>query len=132
MNSNFKKRQVDYLFKIILFGIILFGLHSYISYYFIKTLTFFSIWQIYVFLSLITFLIFLVINYKYSNGTKEIFNLFLVSTMLKMFIAIIFLIPLILSNVENKIIDVINFFIPYFFFLFFEVITINALLKKNS
>ena len=132
MNSVFKSRQLDFLLKIVLFTLIIGGAHSYLSYYFVDTNLFFAIWQIYLFLFVVTFLVFTVINYRYSNGKTTIFNLFLGATVLKMILAIIFLLPLLLSDIENKKIDVINFFIPYFLFLFFEVFTINTFLQKKQ
>ncbi len=132
MNSVFKSRQLDFLLKIVLFTLIIGGAHSYLSYYFVDTNLFFAIWQIYLFLFVVTFLVFTVINYRYSNGNITIFNLFLGATVLKMILAIIFLLPLLLSDIENKKIDVINFFIPYFLFLFFEVFTINTFLQKKQ
>ncbi len=132
MNSVFKSRQLDFLLKIVLFTLIIGGVHSYFSYYFVDTNLFFAIWQIYLFLFVVTFLVFTVINYRYSNGKTTIFNLFLGATVLKMILAIIFLLPLLLSDIENKKIDVINFFIPYFLFLFFEVFTINTFLQKKQ
>jgi len=131
MTSIFKKRQLDFLFKIVLFTIVIYGIHSYLFHNFFEVTLFFPIWHIYVFLFLITFLIFTIINYRYSNGNTAVFNPFLIATLLKMLIAIIFLLPLLLSNLENKKIDVLNFFIPYFIFLFFEVFSINTFLQKK-
>lgn len=131
MTSIFKKRQLDFLFKIVLFTIVIYGIHSYLFHNFFDVTLFFPIWHIYVFLFLITFLIFTIINYRYSNGNTAVFNPFLIATLLKMLIAIIFLLPLLLSNLENKKIDVLNFFIPYFIFLFFEVFSINTFLQKK-
>jgi len=132
MNSVFKNRQLDFLLKIVVFTAILGGVHTYLCYYFVDAVLFFPIWQIYLFLFIVTLVVFTVINYKYSNGNTTIFNLFLGATVLKMLLAIIFLLPLLLSDIENKKIDVINFFIPYFFFLFFEVVTINTFLQKKQ
>jgi len=132
MNSIFKKRQLDFLIKIILFSGLAYGIHSYLFHYFVAKELFFPIWQIYLFLFIVTLLIFTSINYRYSNGTTTIFNLFLGATILKMFLAIFFLLPLLLSAIENKKIDVLNFFIPYFLFLFFEVFTINTFLQKKQ
>ncbi len=132
MNAIFKKRQLDFTLKIILFSGILFGVHSYLFAHFFEHTLFFPIWQVYLFLLVVTFLIFTSINYRYANGNTSIFNLFLMSTLLKMFLAVIFLLPLLLSDIENKKTDVINFFIPYFLFLFFEVFTITTFLQKNE
>ena len=48
-----------------------------------------------------------------------------------MILVIVFLIPLFLSNETEKIGDTINFFIPYFIFLAFEVYSINQFLTAK-
>jgi hypothetical protein len=47
-----------------------------------------------------------------------------------MILAIMFLLPILLSDFENKQPDVFNFFIPYFLFLFFEVFALTRFLQK--
>ncbi|HBK71401.1 MAG TPA: hypothetical protein DDZ39_07085 [Flavobacteriaceae bacterium] len=131
MNILFKKRQSSFLIKLLLFTIVLYLMHSYVLHYFANDTFFFPLWHIYVFHSLITFLLYGIINYKHANGKTEIFNAFMFSTLLKMGLAILFLLPLLLSDLENKQADVFNFFIPYFFFLTFEVYFISSLLNKN-
>jgi len=89
------------------------------------------LWQIYVFHFVVTTLVYSVINFQYSNGKTEIFNLFLGFTLLKMILAIVFLLPVILSDMEKKQPDVFNFFIPYFLYLFFEVYSLTSFLQKK-
>jgi hypothetical protein len=48
-----------------------------------------------------------------------------------MTVAILFLLPLLLSDFENKQPDVFNFFIPYFLYLFFEVYSVTKFLQKT-
>jgi hypothetical protein len=129
--EEFKKRQTVFLLQLIAVTAVLFGIHSYLLHYFAKeVLFFFPVWQIYAFHVVITLLFYSIINYRYSSGKKEIFNLFMVLTFMKMFVAILFLLPLLLSDFENKQPDVFNFFIPYFLYLFFEVFTITRFLQK--
>jgi len=52
-------------------------------------------------------------------------------TLLKMILAIVFLLPVFLSETENKQPDVFNFFIPYFLYLFFEVYSLTTFLQKK-
>jgi len=133
MNPSFKKRQVSFLLQVVLLSLILFGVHSYLLFHFGKDLSlFFPIWQIYVFHFAITTLLYTAINYRYSIGKTEIFNLFMLATLLKMILAILFLLPLLLSDFESKKPDVINFFIPYFIYLAFEVIAITKFLQGNK
>jgi len=130
--EHFKKRQITFLLQLIGVSVLLFAIHSYILYNFAKEIFFFfPIWQIYTFHFIITLVLYTIINYRYSSGKKEIFNLFMVMTFLKMLLAILFLLPLLLSDVENKQPDVFNFFIPYFLFLFFEVFALTRFLQKQ-
>ena len=131
MNTIFKKRQSSFLIKLLFFTLVLFAIHSYLVHYFAESIYFFPLWQIYAFHVLITFAIYGIVNYKHSEGKTQVFNLFMVTTLLKMIIAIIFLLPLLLSNFENKKPDVFNFFIPYFCFLAFEVYFIINLLNNK-
>lgn len=130
--EEFKKRQGIFLLQLIGVTVVLFAIHSYLLYHFAKTISFFfPVWQIYAFHVVITLLFYSVINYRYSNGKTEIFNLFMVLTFIKMFLAILFLLPLLLSDFSNKQPDVFNFFIPYFLYLFFEVFAITRFLQKQ-
>jgi len=130
--EDFKKRQIAFLLQLIGVSILLFAIHSYLMYHFAKELTFFfPLWQIYTFHLLITLALYTIINYRFTSGKKDVFNLFMVMTILKMVLAILFLLPLILSDFENKQPDIFNFFIPYFLYLFFEVFTLTRFLQKS-
>ena len=72
------------------------------------------------------------ILYKYTQGKTEVFNYFMIGTMIKMILALVFLLPVFLSDIETKRPDVFNFFIPYFIFLAFEVFIITRLLNQKS
>lgn len=132
MNEQFKSRELSFLLQNLVFSIVLFGIHSYLVSYLASDLVlFFPLWQIYLFHFVITAILYTVINYKYSNGKTDIFNIFMVITFLKMTMAIVFLLPLLLSDFENKQPDVFNFFIPYFLYLFFEVYSVTQFLQKK-
>ncbi|MDX1470437.1 MAG: hypothetical protein R3213_02990, partial [Flavobacteriaceae bacterium] len=64
------------------------------------------------------------------SGHKNVFVVFMAGTFVKMGLAIVFLLPLILSDFPNKQPDIFNFFIAYFSFLIYEVIVLNKLLRK--
>ncbi len=112
MNNIFKKRQVSFLIQLLILTIILVAVHSYLAFYFVREILFFSFWQVYIFHFVVTLLVYSVINYQDSIGKKQIFNSFMISTILKMILAILFLLPLLMSTFENKKPDVFNFFIP--------------------
>jgi hypothetical protein len=131
--KDFKKRQIAFLIQLVGVSLLLFSIHSYLLYHFAKEITFFfPLWQIYTFHLIITLVLYTIINYKFSSGKKNIFNLFMVMTIFKMVLAILFLLPLILSDFENKQPDVFNFFIPYFLYLFFEVYSLTKFLQRAS
>jgi hypothetical protein len=129
--EDFKKRQLTFLLQLIGVSALLFAVHSYLLYHFTKEITFFfPLWQIYTFHLIISLALYTIINYRFSSGKKDIFNLFMIMTFFKMVLTILFLLPLILSDFENKQPDVFNFFIPYFSYLFFEVFTLTRFLQK--
>lgn len=133
MNQDFLKRQTNFLIQLLVASILAFAVHSYLLYHFAnETYFFFPVWQIYIFHFIITVLLYGLINYKYSQGKTDVFNSFMTGTLLKMILAIIFLLPLLLSEVENKKPDVINFFFLYFLFLAFEVLYITKFLQKEA
>lgn len=131
MNPTFLKRQVNFLILITVLSLVLYGIHSYLLTYFGTELKlFFPLWQIYVFHFFVTILLYTVVNYKFSSGKTDVFIVFMVSTFIKMFLAILFLLPIILSDFERKQPDIFNFFIPYFIYLTFEVYSITKFLQK--
>ncbi|OUS02428.1 hypothetical protein A9Q86_04070 [Flavobacteriales bacterium 33_180_T64] len=131
MNTEFKSRQLSFLVQALIFTAIVFGIHVYLVSYLVQEMVLIiPIWQIYVFHFVVTLLLISVINYKFSKGSKAIFNIFMIATFLKMILAILFLLPVLLSELENKQPDVFNFFIPYFLFLFFEVYSLTKFLQK--
>jgi len=132
MSKIFWKEQSSFLFKLVLFSLLLSSTHFYLFDSFFSHLSiFFPLWKIYAFNIIAVLLIFTVINYRYSNGKKMVLNKFMLGTLLKMVLAILFLLPLLLSDVESNKADVFNFFIPYFFFLGFEIHCLNIFLKDQ-
>jgi hypothetical protein len=133
MKDSFKKQQAYFLFKIIIFSLVLYGIHHYIIYHFANDIVFFfPIWQLYIFNIFAALLVFTIINYKYSKGFTKIFNFFLLGTILKMTLAVIFLSPLLLSNFDDKIPDTLSFFSIYFLFLIFEIYALQAYLTHKT
>ena len=127
----FKKRQVSFLLQLIVLTLVLLVTHSYLHHYFSNSnALFFSIWQVYAFHVFVTTALYSIINYKYSFGQKAIFNLFMGMTLLKMILSILFLLPIFLSDFEEKRADIFNFFVPYFFFLFYEIFSLTKLLQN--
>lgn len=132
MSKTFWKEQSSFLFKLVLFSLVLGGTHFYLfDSFFSNLVTFFPLWKIYVFNIVAVLLMFTVINHHYSNGKKMVFNIFMIGTLLKMVLAILFLLPLLLSDIESNKADVFNFFIPYFFYLGFEIYSLSSYLRAS-
>lgn len=130
--EEFKKRQISFILQLVGVSVVLFAIHSYLLYHFAQEIQFFfPVWQVYAFHVFITLILYTVINYRFSSGKKDIFNLFMIMTFLKMALSILFLLPLLLSDFESKQADVFNFFIPYFLYLFFEVFALTRFLQKS-
>ena len=128
--NTFSKTQVEFIVQLISISLVLFGVHSYLAHYFFHTTSlFFPLWHIYLFHFFVTIILFSVLNYKYKSGQKNIFNFFMGLTLLKMILAVLFLLPLLVSDFEYKQADVFNFFIPYFLFLSFEIFSVLKILK---
>jgi hypothetical protein len=69
------------------------------------------------------------VNKKAPNYTGFTFLGFI---LLKMVAAIVFLIPLIKMESVSKIPDFISFFIPYFLYLFLEIVLTLRLLRQST
>ncbi len=132
MNQEFKKRESIFILQLLIGALCLYALHTYLLGHLAKDISyFFSLYEPYLFHIASVFIIYTIINYRYSNGKKEVFNTFIALMMIKMVLAVVFLLPLILAEIDNKIPDVLNFFLPYFLFLAFEVYSVNNFLKAE-
>ena len=121
-----------FLKLLIPFSLVLFFIQNYIvDSFFKETLFFYSTCSIYVFHIIVTllsysFLIF--VNKTFPDKTGFAFMGF---SLIKMMAAIVFLIPLLQSDLKSQIPDVGAFFIPYFLFLFFETFFAIRLINKQ-
>ncbi len=84
------------------------------------TIFFYQVWSIYTFHIIATLLAYLFLLFVNKNFSDKTGFAFLAVSVIKMMAAVVFLIPLIKADVNDPIIDVAAFFIPYFLFLFFE------------
>ena len=75
--------------------------------------------------------IFCYLNYKVGKGSAKAYSIFLVLTLVKMALCLVFLLPLFVEKSDNVVPEVINFFISYFIFLIFEMISLNNFLKND-
>jgi len=125
------KETISFAIRLLIFATLLFGVHFYIISQFFEGNLYFPIWTIYIFNVVLVFGVFLILNYKATQGSEKMYQLFLGLTLLKMILAIVFLLPLFFGKSEHSQLEVINFFIPYFFFLTFEIFSLNKFLQKG-
>jgi len=125
------KETKSFIIRLIFFSLILFGIHFYIIHHFFNGKLHIPLYAIYLFNILLVLVVFTVLNYKSKQGSKKIYQYFLGLTILKMVLAIVFLLPLIFGKSNHTQLEVINFFVPYFLFLAFEIFSINNFLQKS-
>lgn len=132
MNKTFLVRQLSFCLLLAVVALILLGLHNLlILRIFPKTTLFYPLWAIYTFHTTIVFIIYTSLYIQHLRGKKKIFQTFIKLTFLKMLLAIVFLLPLILSNLPHKQPDALNFFAPYFLFLSVEIYGVTQWLRKT-
>lgn len=89
----------------------------------------YPVWKIYTFHFLVTFFILTALYFVGKKVPNYIGFTFMGFILLKMVAAVVFLIPLIKLESGSKIPDFVSFFIPYFIYLFIEIILTMKLLK---
>lgn len=114
-------RLFSFLKYFIPFSVILFVAQLFISEkLFADTIFFYQTWSIYAFHIIATILVYVFLLFVNKNFSDKTGFAFLATSIIKMMASVVFLIPLIQSDVKDPTIDVAAFFIPYFLFLFFE------------
>jgi len=133
LTPDFIKRQLVFFVLTIFFSFLLFGLHWYLlSHFFENVYLIIPLWSIYVFHGITVLIIYTVCNYIFSSQKGAVLFWFVGGTMLKMILALVFLLPLFLKKPENKILEAFNFIIPYFLYLAFEIFNITYFLRKSN
>jgi len=128
----FKTRELNFIGLLSAITLVLLGIHYYLYAYFLtSTELLLPVWTVYAFHFVVVLLIFSIVNYRYSSGKTDVFNTFMILTFVKMILAVVFLLPVVLSELDNKVPDVLNFFIPYFIYLGLEVWTVTRFLNKK-
>lgn len=123
----------SFLIKWLGFTALIFAVHFYILVTLFSDLSlYFPLWSIYLFNAGLVLLVFLIINYQISRGYTKSYSLFLILTLVKMALAVVFLLPLFVGKAEHAVVDVVNFFIPYFLFLGFEIFQLTKFFKKQE
>jgi hypothetical protein len=91
-----------------------------------------SLYKIYLFHFIVTTIVIIVVNHKNLQKGSNVFNVFMLFTLVKMLLALVFLLPVFLSDLKTRNYDVVNFFIPYFIYLAFEVFVIIKPLQNQN
>lgn len=126
-----KHKLLEFLKIFLPFSIILFFLHFLANRIFLEEIIFYySLWVIYSFHVISTFLIYLLLVYIYKNFSDSTGYAFMGASLFKMLAAVLFLLPMLLNNENSPFINLLAFFIPYFLYLIFE--TIFAVKLINS
>lgn len=111
-----------YSISLLLAAILLGAIQKLIYTYLLPDVSLFNpIWKNYVWLvimSLVTYGLVVLVHYVIKEYTGFAF---IASIVFKMFVSLWFLYPLIESDELNKTPDIVNFFLPFFIFLIFEV-----------
>jgi len=126
----------DFLFilkTLIPLAIISFFLHKFIiSNYINYNSAFYKIESIYIFHLLVTLIICLSLTLVKNSFYDKTGFAFMALSVLKMLVSILFLLPLIQQENGIPMLDIATFFIPYFIFLFYEIVFSVSLLKSEK
>lgn len=115
------KENLSGFLKVFLpFSLLTFGIQFILVDYIYQAETYYSTMAVYAFHILATFLIYYFLLFVHSNFEEKTGFAFMACSLLKMLAAVLFLLPLMLSDTEAMLPDIAAFFIPYFLFLFFE------------
>lgn len=119
-----------FLLRLLVFTAVLFGIHAYLIYQFFTGELLIPVWSVYVFNAILVIGVYSGISYLSKKGSKKIFYTFVAMTLLKMVLSVVFLSPIFFKETEHTQLEIINFFVPYFLFLTFEILSINKFLQK--
>jgi xanthine/uracil permease len=132
LKRSFTNLQLVFTVCVIGISLIFYGIHSYILNQFFETTSLLiPLWNVYVFHAVTLLVLFTLCNYQHSMRQKPIFGWFMVGTLIKMVLALVFLLPLFLKKSDTKTLEALNFFIPYFLFLAFEIFSITTFLLRK-
>lgn len=128
----FFKTQIWFVVLLSIVSLLLYAIHWYINFHFYSDLELIiPIFSIYIFNYIGVLLVFTIINFSVYKGHKNYLFIFLGATLFKMILGIVFLLPVLLEPNENAKLEVIYFFIPYFIYLAFEMLSILAFFKSK-
>ena len=128
MNS----KQLGLYLKVTAIALVGMGVHYYVlSVIMPEAIFLIPIWSIYAFNAVLVGAIIAIVMHYAAKKSDKLFYIFLAYTLLKMVLAIVFLLPLFVQESAYETAEVANFFIPYFGFLILEVFILFDFLKKT-
>ncbi len=116
--------------KLAAIAAILFLTYWYILEQFYSETLYFSLWKVYLFNAALVLGMYILLRYYGGRKPDSALKVFMLLSILKMAFVIVFLLPLFLGRADNTQVEVINFFIPYFGLLIFEILALNKFLQK--
>lgn len=122
---------LNFLKYLVPFSILLFlAQHYIVTTIFANIFFFYSTWSIYTFHIIVTLLSYLFLLFVHQTFPDKTGFTFMGVSVIKMMAAVVFLIPLIQSDIIDRIPDIAIFFIPYFLYLLFETIFAIRLINR--
>ena len=125
---------VGVLTKLAIFGVGLFALHFLLARAFPGCAAN-GIFEAHLFLFVLTIAVVLVLKFIFRKMKQKqgLFGYaFMASSLVKMALAVVFLIPIIRSDADYRIAYVVQFFVLYFAYLVMEVVLVAKLLKQEQ
>ena len=125
---------VGVLTKLAVFGVCLFAGHYLLARAF-PVCAAEGIYEAHLFLFVLTAVVMLVLKFIFKKMTQKqgLFGYaFMASSLVKMALAVVFLIPIIKSDADYRIAYAIQFFVLYFAYLIMEVVLVAKLLKSGQ
>ena len=125
---------VGVLATLAVFGVCLFAVHYLLARAF-PVCAAEGIYEAHLFLFVLTSVVMLVLKFIFKKMTQKqgLFGYaFMASSLVKMALAVVFLIPIIKSDADYRIAYAIQFFVLYFAYLIMEVVLVAKLLKSGQ
>ncbi|TDN87388.1 hypothetical protein DET49_11278 [Salegentibacter sp. 24] len=127
-----KNELLAFLKRLLPFSVLLCLIQFLLQTYVLDVEFYYSSFSIYLFLFMATLLIYLSLVFVYRAFPDKAGFAFMGLSLIKMLAAVIFLLPLVLNEVNDVFINILAFFIPYFLFLIFETLYAVKLINKEA
>lgn len=121
---------LQFSIKLAAVAAILFFAHWYILEQLYTEPLYFPLWKVYLFNAALVLGMYFLLRYYGGRKPNSVLKIFMLLSIVKMAFVIVFLLPLFLGRANNSQVEVINFFVPYFVLLVFEILALNKFLQK--